>query len=281
MASTKPKRTNNMNATETRARPGSAAAIHPGAVPRAGWRERSFFAPSRDLLDDTTRAILSFGTMIRALVFDFDGLILDTEEPVYRSWLEVYEAHGEELPFERWVQIVGSTTIGFHPQHHLEERLGRSLPKEVLDRRIGRRTELVLANNLLPGVVEHLDAAKASGFKVGVASSSTSEWVSGHLARLGILDRFDCVRCRGGVTNVKPEPDLYLAVLECLGVGASDAIAIEDSPNGVLAAKRAGMRCVATPTAITARLDLSQADLVLGSLAELTLAELVRRVVPA
>jgi HAD superfamily hydrolase (TIGR01509 family) len=219
--------------------------------------------------------------MIRALVFDFDGLILDTEEPVYRSWLEVYEAHGEELPFERWVQIVGSTTIGFHPQHHLEERLGRSLPKEVLDRRIGRRTELVLANNLLPGVVEHLDAAKASGFKVGVASSSSREWVSGHLARLGILDRFDCVRCRDDVTNVKPEPDLYLAVLECLGVGASDAIAIEDSPNGVLAAKRAGMRCVAIPNAITARLDLSQADLVLGSLAELTLAELVRRVVPA
>jgi beta-phosphoglucomutase-like phosphatase (HAD superfamily) len=98
---------------------------------------------------------------------------------------------------------------------------------------------------------------------------------------LGILDRFDCVRCRDDVTNVKPEPDLYLAVLECLGVGASDAIAIEDSPNGVLAAKRAGMRCVAIPNAITARLDLSQADLVLGSLAELTLAELVRRVVPA
>jgi HAD superfamily hydrolase (TIGR01509 family) len=219
--------------------------------------------------------------MIRALVFDFDGLILDTEEPVYRSWLEVYEAHGEELPFERWVQIVGSTTIGFHPQHHLEERLGRSLPKEVLDRRISRRTELVLANKLLPGVVEHLDAAKAAGLKVGVASSSTREWVRGHLARIGILDRFDCVRCRDDVTNVKPEPDLYVAVLECLGAAASEAIAIEDSPNGVQAAKRAGIRCVAIPNSITARLDLGQADLVLGSLADVTLAELLRRVAPA
>ena len=218
--------------------------------------------------------------MIRALVFDFDGLILDTEEPVYRSWLEVYEAHGEELPFERWVQIVGSTTIGFHPQHHLEERLGRALPKEVLDRRIGRRTEMVLANKLLPGVVEHLDAARASGLKVGVASSSTRDWVRGHLARLGILDRFDCLRCRDDVTNVKPEPDLYLAVLECLGVVASEAIAIEDSPNGVLAAKRAGMRCVAIPNSITARLDLGQADVVVGSLAEVTLDELLQRVVP-
>jgi len=219
--------------------------------------------------------------VIRAIVFDFDGLILDTEEPIYRSWLEVYEAHGQELPFERWVQIVGSSTIGFHPQHHLEERLGRSLPKEVLDRRIGRRTEMVLANKVLPGVVEHLDAARASGLKLGVASSSTRDWVMGHLARLGILDRFDCLRCRDDVANVKPEPDLYLAVLECVGVAASEAIAIEDSPNGVLAAKRAGMRCVAIPNSITARLDLGQADVVLGSLAEVTLAELLRRVVPA
>jgi HAD superfamily hydrolase (TIGR01509 family) len=216
--------------------------------------------------------------MIRALVFDFDGLILDTEEPVYRSWLEVYRAHGEELPFERWVQIVGSTTIGFHPQHHLEERLGRSLPKEVLDRRVGRRTELVLAEKLLPGVAEHLEEARSSGLKLGVASSSTRDWVSGHLARLGILDRFDCLRCRDDVTNVKPEPDLYLAVLNCLGVLATEAIAIEDAPNGVLAAKRAGMRCVAIPNSITARLDLGQADLLLSSLADVTLDELLRKV---
>ena len=216
--------------------------------------------------------------MIRALVFDFDGLILDTEEPVYRSWVEVYEAHGEELPFERWVEIVGSTTIAFHPQHHLEQRLGRSLPKEVLDRRIGRRTELVSAEKLLPGVVEHLEAATASGLKLGVASSSTRGWVGGHLARLGILDRFECLRCRDDVKNVKPEPDLYLAVLDCLGVLASEAIAIEDSPNGVLAAKRAGMRCVAIPNSITARLDLGQADLILGSLADVTLDELLRKV---
>jgi len=215
--------------------------------------------------------------LIRALVFDFDGLILDTEEPVYRSWLEVYEAHGEELPFERWVQIVGSTTAGFHPQHHLEERLGRSLSKEVLDRRIGRRTELVLAKKLLPGVVERIDEAKALGLKVGVASSSTTDWVKGHLARLGILERFDCMRCRDDVANVKPEPDLYLAVLDCLGVPAADAAAIEDSPNGVTAAKRAGMRCVAIPNSITARLDLGGADLVLGSLADITVRDLLRK----
>jgi len=216
--------------------------------------------------------------MIRAIVFDFDGLILDTEEPVYRSWLEVYQAHGEELPFERWVQIVGSTTTGFHPQHHLEERLGRALPKEVLDRRIGRRTELVLAQKLLPGVVSQIDQAKAMGLKVGVASSSTAEWVRGHLARLGILEKFDCLRCRDDVANAKPEPDLYIAVLDCLGVTAAEAFAIEDSPNGVMAARRAGLRCVAIPNSITAKLDLSGADVLLRSLAELTLADLVKKI---
>jgi HAD superfamily hydrolase (TIGR01509 family) len=218
-----------------------------------------------------------FGNLIRAIVFDFDGLILDTEEPVYRSWLEVYQAHGEELPFERWVQIVGSTTSGFHPQHHLEERLGRPLPQEVLDRRVGRRTEMILANAVLPGVVEHLDAARELGLRLGCASSSTQEWVRGHLARLGILERFECIRCRDDVAHAKPEPDLYVAVLDCLGVAADEAIAIEDSPHGVTAAKRAGLRCVAIPNSITASLDLSQADLVLSSLADVSMAELLER----
>jgi len=218
-----------------------------------------------------------FGTVIRAVVFDFDGLILDTEEPVYRSWLEVYQAHGEELPFERWVEIVGSTTTAFHPQRHLEERLGRPLSQEVLDRRIGRRTEMILAKGLLPGVVQRLDEARTLGLRLGVASSSTSEWVRGHLARLGVLDRFECLRCRDDVAHAKPEPDLYLAVLDCLGVKAWEAIAVEDSPNGVTAAKRAGIVCVAIPNSITSRLDLSGADAIYASLADASLAELSRR----
>ena len=218
--------------------------------------------------------------MIRAIVFDFDGLILDTEEPIYRSWLEVYEAHGEDLPFEQWVKTVGSTNTEFHPQHHLEERLGRPLSKEVIERRIGRRTELILAQQLLPGILQQLDAARSLGLKLGVASSSTRDWVSGHLTRLGILNRFDCVRCRDDVTNAKPAPDLYIAVLACLGVNSSESLAIEDSPNGVVAAKSAGMLCVAIPNSITARLDLSHADLVLRSLAEVKLSDLLTRLDP-
>jgi len=216
--------------------------------------------------------------MIKAFVFDFDGLILDTEEPVYRSWLEVYQAHGQELPFDRWIQIVGSSTATFDPKGHLEQRLGRALAQEVLDRRIERRTALVRAQPILPGVVELIDSAREAGLRVGVASSSTRQWVNGHLERLGLLERFDCVRCRDDVALVKPAPDLYLAVVECLGVAPSEALAIEDSPNGIAAAKASGLRCVAVPNVITGGLDLSHADVILPTLEGVTPADLVRKI---
>jgi HAD superfamily hydrolase (TIGR01509 family) len=138
----------------------------------------------------------------------------------------------------------------------------------------------VQAKELLPGVLQHIEEARTLGLKLGVASSSTTDWVKGHLARLGILDRFHCLRCRDDVANAKPAPDLYLAVLECLGVTAAEAFAIEDSPHGITAAKQAGLRCVAIPNTITAGLDLSRADVVLGTLSEVTLSELVTRVDP-
>jgi HAD superfamily hydrolase (TIGR01509 family) len=215
--------------------------------------------------------------LLKALVFDFDGLILDTEEPIYRSWLEVYHAHGEELPFDRWIQIVGSSNAAFDPKGHLEERLGRTLAQDVVDRRVERRTELILAKPVLPGVIDLVDAALAAGLRVGLASSSTCDWVKGHLDRLGILSRFECVRCRDDVPRVKPAPDLYTSVLECLGVAGDEAIAIEDSPNGIAAAKEAGMWCVAIPNLITGGLDLSHADLLLDSLEGMAPSELALR----
>jgi beta-phosphoglucomutase-like phosphatase (HAD superfamily) len=110
-----------------------------------------------------------------------------------------------------------------------------------------------------------------------VASSSSVGWVDGHLRRLGLRDAFAVVRCAGDVPRVKPDPALYLSVLEATGIPAAEALALEDSPNGVLAAKRAGLACVAVPNPLTARLDLGAADLRLGSLAELPLSELLAR----
>src|SRR5207302_2926636 len=131
-----------MTATVTSARPDMTAPTSPIEV--ACGALRSWF---------TATAILSFGTLIRAIVFDFDGLILDTEEPVYRSWLEVYHAHGEDLPFDRWILTVGSSNAAFDPRGHLESRLGRTLTPQVLEERIRRRTEMILAQAALPGVV--------------------------------------------------------------------------------------------------------------------------------
>jgi HAD superfamily hydrolase (TIGR01509 family) len=212
---------------------------------------------------------------VRALVFDFDGLILETETPVFESWQEVYREHGYELPREIWDEIIGGGHV-FDPRAHLEERIGRPLEAAVVERRAARRTEMVEALDVLPGVIEYVLAATELGLKLGVASSSSRRWVTGHLERLG-LTQFECIRCADDVEHAKPAPDLYLAVCDCLGVAPETAIAFEDSANGIAAAKAAGLRCVAVPNAMTAGLDLSAADLRLDSLAAMPLAELLKK----
>jgi HAD superfamily hydrolase (TIGR01509 family) len=214
---------------------------------------------------------------VKLLVFDFDGLILDTERPVYEAWQELYREHGHVLPFELWAQCIG-TADTFDPCQDLARRLGRAVDAAALRRRHGLRSdELIAAQPVLPGVVERLDEAVALGLTLAVASSSDRAWVEGHLDRLGLRDRFHLVRCAEDVPRVKPDPALYQAVLEATGVSGSDAVAFEDSPNGVLAAKRAGLACVAVPNVLTARLDLGAADLCLPSLADVPLATLLTR----
>jgi HAD superfamily hydrolase (TIGR01509 family) len=214
---------------------------------------------------------------VKLIVFDFDGLILDTEVPVYDAWQELYGEHGHLLEFEKWAQCIG-TADTFDPCTDLAERVGRTLdPAALRDRHRTRTDVLIAAQDVLPGVVERLDEARTMGLTLAVASSSSRGWVEGHLHRLGLLDRFHAVRCAGDVPRVKPDPALYRAVLEATGVRAADAVAFEDSPNGILAAKRAGLACVAVPNALTARLDLGAADLRLGSLADVPLAALFPR----
>jgi HAD superfamily hydrolase (TIGR01509 family) len=210
---------------------------------------------------------------VRALVFDFDGLIIDTEGPVYEAWAEVYREHGQELSLDFWKTIVGRGSNYFDPIAELEQRLGRRLEGDAIRaERRARSLELVEALSILPGVLEWRAEARALGVGLGVASSSGRGWVTGHLERLGLGD-WDCIRCLEDVESPKPAPDLYLSVLECLGVPPREAIAVEDSVHGVEAAKKAGLYCVAIPSSLTAEHDFSRADLVLASLSDRSFVE--------
>jgi HAD superfamily hydrolase (TIGR01509 family) len=211
---------------------------------------------------------------IRALIFDFDGLILDTEWPEYQSWCEVYESHGHVLPLESWCRTVGAGKgYGFHPYACLEELTGCLADREAI-RSIRRRrnAELILGQPLLDGVIHVLDQAEELGLRLGIASSSDSNWVESHLERFSLVERFGAIVCAGGDLPAKPHPAVYRTAVELLGEEPYQAIALEDSPNGIAAAQSAGLYCVAIPNKVTAAMDFSRADLVLSSLLDLNLA---------
>lgn len=217
-------------------------------------------------------------SMIKALIFDFDGLILDTELPDYASWQQVYQQHGCELEVELWGQIVGGTGASdFDPHNHLERLSGKTLDREeVWISRRKQYLEVLHQQPLLPGVVELIDAAEDLNLKLGVASSSPENWVRGHLARLGLYQRFDVIKTADDVKRTKPDPELYLAAMAALDIKPGEGIVFEDSPNGVRAAKAAGLFCVAVPNGLTGQLQFEGANLRQNSLAEVNLKELVR-----
>lgn len=214
--------------------------------------------------------------MIKAIIFDFDGLILDTETTEYRSWQELYASFGCELPLTLWHEGIGTVGI-FDPYNYLERQLGYTLDRPTLEaQRRCRDAELLAAEVVLPGVVAYLDAASSLGLRLGLASSSPRDWVVGHLERLGLLERFDVIFCRDDVSGrSKPDPAVYLAALAALGVTAHEALAIEDSANGALAAKRAGLYCVVVPNGMTRELKFDHADRRLDSLLDVPLSQLI------
>ncbi len=199
--------------------------------------------------------------------------------PEYQSWQEIYQSHQFDMPLERWQSIIGKGADdgAFDPYDHLETLIGAPIDREaVRSARKKRMMEMIEAQAALPGVTTYITDAKTLGLKVGVASSSGCDWVKGHLTRMGMIDQFDCIRCADDVTNTKPDPELYLAVLKAFDLQPSEAIAFEDSANGALAAKRAGLFCVAVPNAMTQSMNFDHVDMRLKSLADLPLRELIR-----
>jgi HAD superfamily hydrolase (TIGR01509 family) len=214
--------------------------------------------------------------MIEALVFDFDGVILDTETPLFQAWQEVLQEFGLSLSVRAWAGMVGQSADPQEPYTILERQLDEEVDRdEIYRKRMQREAELLAKENLLPGVASILKAAKARSLKLGIASSSDRNWVTRHLVRLGLYDSFSVIKCAEDVQLTKPHPDLYLAVLEDLHIDARQAIALEDSLNGVIAAKEAGLFCIAIPNRITRNLPMPQADAVLDSLEGISLERLL------
>ncbi len=212
--------------------------------------------------------------MLQSLIFDFDGLIIDSEGTEFQAWREMCLRHGVELELETWLPCIGrgATTRVFDPYDYLEAQVGRALVREEIEAWCRQRNlELIDAQQVLPGVKELIVEAKARGLRLAVASSSSRRWVAGHLARLGLLDYFDALACGDEVEHTKPYPDVYLSALANIGADARQTVAFEDSLNGMLAARRAGLFCVVIPSMLTQYLTFGEVDLRLNSLAEITL----------
>jgi HAD superfamily hydrolase (TIGR01509 family) len=215
---------------------------------------------------------------IRGLIFDFDGLILDTETPCFLSWQEEFKQHNVSLTLEDYAKCLGTSPDIFDLVSVLNNLTGQTFDSEklrALQRQ--RERELVLAQKVLPGVVDYLDTAKSLNLKLAVASSSEDAWVHYHLKRLGLWDYFDAVFTCDNVPHAKPDPALYNASLEALQLKPTEALAFEDSPNGIAAARAAGIYCVAVPNQISSKLDLSHASRIISSLQDVPLPQLIEQ----
>lgn len=215
--------------------------------------------------------------MLRAVIFDFDGLLLDTETAEYEAWARIFQAHGAQLPVQDWGQFVGHWVDG-RAFALLEERTGRPVNREALRRQhqeaFFARLERTTWRAGAPALVSSL---RRAGVRVAIASNSDAAWVHGHLEQRRFKRHFDVICTSDDVARLKPEPDLYRLALRRLGVQAQEAAAFEDSPPGVTAALRAGLRVYAVPNAVTEHLDFPAGARRLASLAAVTAADLQER----
>lgn len=206
--------------------------------------------------------------MLRALVLDLDGTILDTETALFEAWQEVYRRRGVTLPLREWLRCVGSSQDQFDPHQYLERLLGCSVDREEVE----AEAEVLAASRVevlgpRPGVVELVHAARQQGLAVAVASSSSRAWVDARLEQVGLAEMIAVRVTADDVARVKPAPDLFLKAAGRLGIDPASALVVEDSVHGARAALTAGMRCVVVPNSVTAGETFPAGVATLGSLA--------------
>jgi HAD superfamily hydrolase (TIGR01509 family) len=215
---------------------------------------------------------------IKGLIFDFDGLILDTETPEYQVLQDMFRSYGADLPLTEWSAALGASLASFDPMLYLQKKVGRTLDQDRLFQSWKQQSlALIRQQPPLPGVVPLIHQAKQRGLKLGVASSSPYEWVQSHLSRLELAEAFDIILTANDVTHIKPHPELYQSAVEALNIKSSEAIALEDSPNGITAAREAGLFCIAVLNPLTRHLNTSHANVVFDSLEGVTLELLLEK----
>jgi HAD superfamily hydrolase (TIGR01509 family) len=219
--------------------------------------------------------------VVAALLFDFDGVIVDTEVATYQSWRDIYSEYGADLALADWLPAVGSgssTSGAFDAVAHLERLLGAHVDRsEVIARRADRKAELYARAPLLPGIRERLTEARDAGFKTAIVTRNRNDRVKAQCDLVELDHRWDALIC----ANEKPTMDkagLYRDALAALEVEPDRAVAFEDSPAGVRAGKEAGVLVVAVPNEITRAATFDEADAVLSSLAEHSLSEILAQI---
>jgi len=220
-------------------------------------------------------------TPLQGILFDFDGLILDTETTIFQAWAEKFKEYGQELLLKEWAEILGKSIDHLGPiEGFINGFSDESKRNEILQEVKQREMELIHQKKPLPGVEDLINKAKDHELKLGIVSSSDQEWVHSHLIRLGLMDYFDHTTCADEVEIAKPDPSLYNLGLEKAELEPENVLVLEDSPNGVLAAKRAGLFCIAVPNQLTGQLQFNnnggEPDLVLSSMLEFPWEEFMR-----
>jgi HAD superfamily hydrolase (TIGR01509 family) len=205
----------------------------------------------------------------RAVLFDFDGIIVDTEWAIYESWRRLFETHGHPLPLDIYNRCIGSDFESWSPKTHLEDLTSRDFDWHDLDESRNTRIRAELeGSDALPGVRESLQSLAAHNIPAAVVSSSSHDWVDGWIARLGLSAAFTTSVCRGDAPRIKPAPDLFLEAARRLDLPPAECLVVEDSVNGIRAATNAGMPTIAIPNRVTEGCDFSEAGHILPSLTE-------------
>ncbi|WP_134699357.1 HAD family hydrolase [Ammoniphilus sp. YIM 78166] len=213
---------------------------------------------------------------LKAVIFDFDGLIIDTETVWFECYKEVLARYQVNFTIEMFAPFIGTEGNVFHES--LAQQVGEQVKIDVVRRLVGDlHREKMKQVSPRGGVRNYLEEAKEMGLKIGLASSSDREWVEGFLRRLELLPYFSVMKTEEDVQHVKPDPELYLQAIEALGLRADQAFAFEDSVNGLKAAKAAGLICVIVPNPSTEGLVFEDYDLRIRSMADQSLAELLKK----